>query len=117
MTMTDNPTAKELLEQIHSFIALSKEHVAQGGDADLSGLDGKVQELCEKVLDMPKPEADVYGKELAILADELTELRAGMETAQVEVREQISALNARQKAAKAYKTSEAIRNNSPKDDD
>lgn len=115
--MTDNPTgAQELLQQIRSFIAVTKQHVGTGGDADLAGLDDKVKELCEAVLDMPKPEADSYRPELEALTEELTELKAGMVNAQSEVREQIDALNLRHKAAKAYKTTEAVKPGGKKTD-
>lgn len=104
--MTDNATPKELLEQIRSFIAVSKEHVAAGGEVELSGLDDKVKELCEAVLDMSKSEADTYTDALQELSGELNTLKADMERVQKEVREQLDGLNLRQKAAKAYKTTE-----------
>lgn len=108
--MTDNtkPTPKELLQQIRSFIAVSKEHVAAGGEVELSGLDEKVKDLCESVLDMPKSEADTYTNALQGLAEELTTLKSEMETVQREVRQQLDALNLRHKAAKAYTTTEAV---------
>lgn len=108
--MTDNakPTPKELLQQIRSFIAVSKEHVAAGGEVELSGLDEKVKDLCESVLDMPKSEADTYTAALQELAEDLTTLKAEMETVQRDVRQQLDALNLRQKAAKAYTTTEAV---------
>lgn len=108
MTDNANPTPKELLQQIRSFIAVSKEHVAAGGEVELSGLDDKVKELCEAVLDMPKAEADKYTAALQELADDLTRLKTDMETVQKDVRQQLDALNLRQKAAKAYTTTEAV---------
>ena len=107
MSESEAKNPQELLEQIHSFIAVTREHMATGGDVELEGLDDKVRELCEAILDMPKPEADHYTNALQELATDLTELRSSMEKAQTEVREQIEGLNLRHKAAKAYKTAEA----------
>lgn len=101
-------TAKELLVQIRGFIATAKAHLADGGEVDMTGLDGKVRELCDRVLDMPKPEADAYTVEMEALVDELDTLKTDMVTAQAEVQRQIEGLNLRQKAAKAYTTSEAM---------
>jgi DNA anti-recombination protein RmuC len=114
--MSEQATAQELLEQIKSFLTMTRSHLGEGGDVDLEGLDSKVQELCEHVLDMPLPEAEVYRKELAALAQELNTLKADMEQAQYEVREQIGALNARHKAARAYKTGEAMKPKTPKNE-
>lgn len=101
-------TAKELLTQIRSFIGTAKAHLAEGGEVDMTGLDGKVRELCDRVLDMPKPEADAYATEMEALVEELDALKIGMVSAQAEVRRQIEGLNLRQKAVKAYATSEAM---------
>lgn len=109
MTNEQAGTPQQLLEQIRSFIEVTKVHVSQGGDVDLSGLDEKVRELCEAVLDMPKPEADDYAVALQELADDLTALKTGMEVVQKDVRQQLDVLNLRQKAAKAYKTSDAAK--------
>ena len=107
MSEAEATTPQELLQQIHAFIAVTREHVGTDAEVDLSGLDDKVQQLCEAVLDMPKPEADQYTDALQTLAEELTVLKSGMEQAQTGVREQIDALNLRHKAVKAYKTTEA----------
>lgn len=105
--MTENATRpQELLETIRQFVETAKAHVAEGGEAELTGLDAKVQELCEAVLDMPKSEADNYSKPLQQLAEDLTVLKVEMETTQAEIRQQLDALNLRHKAAKAYKTTE-----------
>lgn len=101
-------TPKELLTQIRSFIATAKAHLAGGGDVDMTGLDGKVRELCDRVLDMPKPEADAYAVEMEALVEELDALKIDMVTAQAGLRQQIEGLNLRHKAAKAYTTSEAM---------
>lgn len=118
MTVKNTQTPRELLEGIMAFIATTREHVEQGGEVDLDGLDEKVRELCEAVLDMPKPEADSYADELHRMGEELTLLKADMEKAQKEVREQVDALNLRHKAAKAYKITEATKPaNTKKDKD
>lgn len=109
MTEKKPQTPRELLDGILAFIATTREHVEEGGEVDLDGLDEKVRELCEAVLDMPKPEADTYAEELQTMAEDLTLLKASMEKAQKEVRQQVEALNLRHKAAKAYKTSEATK--------
>lgn len=108
MMMSDKPAPQELLQHIRSFVSVTKGHIGSGGEIDLSGLDVKVQELCEAVLDMPKHEADAYQQSLSELVAELDELKATMVAAQTEVRDQLNALNMRQKAVKAYKTNEAV---------
>lgn len=107
--MSDTPTAQDLLAQIHAFVETTRNHIATGGEVDLEGLDAKVQELCEMVLDMPKAQADEYRQPLTDLATELTELKQGMEAVQNDVREQLNELNVRHKAAKAYKTNETYK--------
>jgi uncharacterized membrane protein YdfJ with MMPL/SSD domain len=107
--MTEKMAPQELLVQIRSFISITKAHVGSSNEIDLTGLDGKVQELCEAVLDMPKPEADSYQQALSELVIELDELKAKMISAQEEVRDKLNALNMRHKAAKAYKTGEATK--------
>lgn len=114
--MSDTPTPQELLAQIEAFIEITRTHIRDGGEVDLAGLDSKVQELCEQVLDMPKAQADEYQKPLADLAAELTELKASMAAAQNDVQDQLNALNMRHKAAKAYKTSEAVQPPKKKDE-
>lgn len=99
--------AKELLTQIRSFIGTAKTHLAEGGDVDMTGLDGKVRELCDRVLDMPKPEADAYAVEMDALVEELDTLKLDMVSAQAGLRQQIEGLNLRHKAVKAYTTNEA----------
>lgn len=113
--MSNDPKADALLQQIQSFITTASAHTGTGEELDLAGLDGTVQELCEHVLDLPKPEADAYREALAGLAGELNTLKARMEQAQAELREQLAALNARQKAAKAYTTGKAAAPKNPKD--
>lgn len=113
----ENPrNPEELLEQIRSFVAVAQEHVREGGDANLEGLDEKVKDLCEAVLDMPKPEADKYTDALQVLAEDLTQLKAGMEQSQMEVRQQLDSLNMRHKAVKAYTTTDAVDPNKKKND-
>ncbi|MCH2546991.1 MAG: hypothetical protein MK052_05225 [Alphaproteobacteria bacterium] len=107
--MSNNADASELLKQIRSFIDTTHTHLEQGGEVDLAGLDEKVQELCEAVLDMPKAQADAYNQPLADLATDLTTLRDNMQVVKTDVREQLDALNTRQKAAKAYKTNESFK--------
>lgn len=117
--MTDRQATnpQELLQQIRSFIAISREHVGSGGEADLSGLDDKVKELCDAVLDLPKPEADAFAPQMDRLIEELDALKAGMEKAQAEVREQLDSLNLRHKAALAYKTTGAAESGKKTTDD
>ena len=109
MTMSKKNNPQELLQQIRSFISVTKMHVNDGSEIDLSGLDAKIQELCEAVLDMSKAEADSFQQSLSELAEELDDLKAKMETAQAEVRDKLNALNMRHKAAKAYTTHEAVK--------
>lgn len=97
-------TPEQLWEQIALFVVKTQEHVAQGGDADLSGLDAKVQELCDAVLDLPSEEAAVYEERLGALGEALENLKTGLEQVQGEVEEEISSLDRRQKAVKAYTT-------------
>lgn len=106
--MSDKPAPQEMLQHIRSFIGVTKTHIGSGGEIDLSGLEVKVQELCEAVLDMPKHEADAYRQSLAELVAELDGLKAQMMAAQAELRNQLNTLNMQQKAVKAYKTNEAI---------
>lgn len=95
-------TPEQLWEHIARFVVDTQEHVAQGGDADLSGLDAKVQELCDAVLDLPSAEAAVYQERLAALGSALENLKSGLELVQGEIEDELSTLDRRQKAAKAY---------------
>lgn len=99
-----NNTPEQLLEQISAFVEATVAHVADGGDADLAGLDAKVQELCDAVLDLPRPEALVYEEKLAALVDSLSGLKDGLESLQGEVRGELASLDIRHKAARAYQT-------------
>lgn len=113
--MTAQESPEQLLERLTTFIDASREHVATGGDADLEGLDAKVQELCDAVLDMPKAEAAAFQEKLAVLAGQLNALRDGLEAMQEDVRRQIAGLDLRHKAVKAYKNTEAVENGQPSD--
>lgn len=106
MTLQEKDTPEQLVEKISAFIRLSLEHVADGGEANLEGLDAKVKELCDAVLDMPKPKALEYEKKLEDIAADLDILKRGMVMAQEELEQQLAELNLRHKAAKAYKISE-----------
>lgn len=97
-------TPEQLWEQIARFVLVTQEHVAQGGDADLAGLDAKVQELCDAILDLPREEAAVYEQRLGALGEALETLKLGLENVQGEIEDELSSLDRRQKAAKAYTT-------------
>ena len=108
--MSKTPVSKDpkfLVEQIAQFIGKAKAHVAEGADVDLAGLDEHVQLLCERILELPASEATEYRKYLQDISDELGELKTGLLSAQDSIRGQIQELNARHKAAKAYKTGKA----------
>ncbi|MBM3617469.1 MAG: hypothetical protein FJX23_02875 [Alphaproteobacteria bacterium] len=97
-------TPEELWEHIARFVLATQEHVSNGGDADLSGLDAKVQELCDAILDLPREEAAVYEERLGALGEALETLKLGLENVQGDIEAELSSLDRRQKAAKAYTT-------------
>lgn len=104
--MQAQDTPEQLWEKITSFVRISQEHVTAGGEANLSGLDEKVQQLCDAILNMSGPDAIAYEKKLIILNDSLTVLRDAMEKNQAKVRDELSSLDLRHKAARAYQISD-----------
>lgn len=111
--MTAKETPEQLLERLTVFIETTRDHVAEGGEADLEGLDGKIQELCDAVLDMPKAEALIFQEKLVFLVAQLTALKDNLEAVQDDIRQQLSSLDLRHKAVKAYKNTEAAESNQP----
>ena len=104
--MTTADDARQLVAEISVYIAKAKEALSQGILVDLAGLDSQIQLLCEEIVRMPVGESTPFREVLMALSDELGELRDSLETARSDVQDQLQALNARQKAAHAYKNTE-----------
>lgn len=101
-------TPQQMFDMVHGFLAKAREALASGDVVDLSGVEGKVQELCDRVMHMPVGQAQVFRDQLATLAEDFTAFRQELETAQAEVKGAVDGLNLREKAAKAYRRSDAI---------
>ena len=104
--MTHADDARQLVAEISVYIAKAKDALSQGILVDLAGLDNQIQLLCDEVVNMPVGESTPFREVLMALSDELGQLRDGLETARSDVQDQLQALNARQKAAHAYKSTE-----------
>lgn len=103
MTNDNTTEPQALLDSITGFVANAKEAAERGEEVDLTGLDDRIQELCNGLLDIPREEAQGFMGKLQALNSDLTELRQHLEVMRENVQEKLNTLNAQQKAARAYK--------------
>lgn len=107
---------KELFENIAKFVDDSRNLLTQGANAELSGMDKKVQELCAGVLQVSDDEREKYADLLQSLMDDLTALESDLVTKREALAHEIRYLSSHKKANTAYKISDAVDGKNKKDD-
>lgn len=93
---------KELLNEVRSYIDDAAAKLDHGEISTLSGLDTKIEELCKQIAALPATEGKLYAEELRKIHNKLDALQQQMVVTQQKIEQELTMLNTRQKAAKAY---------------
>lgn len=93
---------KELMDSVHQHIDNASDRLAQGEMVSLAGLDDAINILCKKVEALSPDEGKTFTPALDELYKKLDALQMQMVDAKKKIEDEISNLNVRQKAAKAY---------------
>lgn len=101
----------EQLEDIHAlfasvaaYIASAEEKLSEGQYVELADLGPLVDDLCTRVLTLPRPIGDDFQEALDELSLSLNHLKGGMEAARKQLAGEAKSLQKRQKALKLYST-------------
>ena len=103
----DMAQANATLNQITAFVRESNAKVRGGQEVDLTGLDTRVQNFCEKILAFPQENALAYEVALQQLSEDLVALQQSLEEAQAAVGDELNGVNSHQNATKAYKKADS----------
>lgn len=96
-----------LFDDISRFVAESRQLLEQGALMEMAGLDQRVKQLCETVLQLSQQERLTYAENLQQLLGDLNTLGEMMVAQRDQVAAEIRQLNQHKKANAAYRIVEA----------
>jgi hypothetical protein len=99
---------QQRLEALEQELARCAGMLDQGDVPSLSGIELEVKVLCDQVLQMPTGEAGEYIQRLQALSDAFSVLGEVMAEQRDALREELTGLQARQKAHRAYGMQSAV---------
>lgn len=102
----DYATPQELLDALGSYIDAADGMLARGEHLELAGLDAVVASLCARVLKLTPEEGREFAEPLDALYARLGALQENMLAARQSIEDEINTVNARQRAARAYRKEE-----------
>jgi hypothetical protein len=100
--MTALGDIKTELDQTSSVIAQFRTSVSQGEIIDLTGLDQKIEGMCNAIVDLPDEQRDTVKATLIGLIDDLNTLVDMLTQQQQKVSEGLKGVTSREKAVSAY---------------
>lgn len=101
--MSDQPQEiRVLFSEVARYIGAAEEKLAGGNYVDLGELGPMVDDLCTRVLALPRPIGDEFQESLDELSLSLNHLKGGMEAARKKLAGEAKGLQKRQKALKIY---------------
>lgn len=100
--MNDAASIDAELEHAGTVIDACGEGARRGEAVDLTGLDVKVEALCQAVAGLPEAERAPFKRRLIDLMDRLNKLVATLETQRAAISDDIRGLTSRHRAVSAY---------------
>ena len=98
---------QELFDDIKKFVDDSRVLLAKGVEVEMAGLDRKVQNLCNRVMQLSDDERAKYVDILQTLLGELNQLGHDLAVQREAVLHEIRYLSSHKKASVAYKVADA----------
>lgn len=95
---------EELFESIERFIADSQKLLERGEITELTGLDARIEILCDEVAQLTTDDRIKYADRMQRLFDSLSVLGKNMEKARDMLGSEIRSLSGQQKAHMAYRS-------------
>ena len=90
------------LDAVSGIVARTEAELAAGAGLDLAPMEGRIQELCTRIEDLPPGEGRALQPKLLTLADDFGRLGRSIEAMMSEVKAEIGGISGRQQAARAY---------------
>lgn len=103
--MSSNEHIRALFVSVNEYIAAAEEKMSTGRYVELSELGPMVDDLCQQVLELPRPIDAEFSDALDDTFEALTRLRDGIEVAKKRLGNEAKSLQKRQKALKMYSNS------------
>lgn len=101
-TITEDTTPAQLMDAIDLYVCKAEAILHEGDLPQLAGLDALVDALCKRVQSMSGEDGEAFADVLEALRIRLDTLQQTMTDMHHQTQEEIKALNARAKAARAY---------------